>query len=130
MVEQQNVTSVYMAAANLPPEFAFILIILVFLLIPIMCFLVFKFFRKFVFGAIFLSFGLLNYWFAHWVGKAAEKNNFIPLEWVIKSIAFVIISLFLGNILYRFKFFKKLEDYIFGKKDEKKGDKNVLDNEK
>lgn len=84
-------------------------------------FILSKNFRQFICGSVVTGVLLINFKFSRWVGVSTIEDNFRPIKWTAYVIGFVMLSIIIGRILAKFKWFKNLEESF---KEEDKGGKN------
>ena len=89
--------------------------ICVFSIIIATLFIMSKYFRKFLLGAIVWTTILLTYHLSRWIGLSSSRGNTTPLKWCGYIIGFILISVIIGHFTQKIK---KIREHKFFKKEE------------
>ena len=94
------------AASMLPPGVVFVLVAIALALIS---FMLFKFFRYFIYGLVIIIPTGLIFFISLTVTRQYTEGNAIPFYAIIGSLAVICISVLLGYLLSKTKMVKKIE---------------------
>ena len=92
--------------------------ILIALLIIFVLFVLAKRFRQFVYGCMVLVPLIIIFKISSWIVQENLSGNIIPTKYLIFGTIFVVGSVFVGMLVSKFSFFRKLDE-AFGKSPQK-----------
>jgi hypothetical protein len=99
--------------AMIPAEnMGWLVTVTVFITILITLFLLFRYFRQFIYGAVTTAVLAVIYWVSRSIGKATTVGDYSLLKIFAGVIIFIAVSLILGFFIRKIKYVKELEEIM------------------
>jgi uncharacterized membrane protein len=113
MVNTLNVTMGISSFAGGDISLGWIITVVIFFLTLLLVWLIFKKFKSLIYGSV-ISFCLLCvYWFSRWIGTStALDHDFNPITVFCYALAFLVISICIGEFLQKIGYVEKIKDWL------------------
>jgi amino acid permease len=126
MSSTSNVTMGISSFAGGDISLGWIITVVIFFLTLLLVWLILEKFKSLIYGSV-VSFCLLcAYWFSRWIGTStALDHDFNPINMFFYALAFLVISICIGEFLQKIGYTKKIKDWLNSRliEDKSKGKK-------